>query len=79
MKKAMAIEWIDISEAEGAAQLCKALHESLEHDSEEDHKLLCTYVYNILRKQLNMENVLQLVGNEDLSKVAIIVYDCLNI
>lgn len=66
----------DMTENKGASQLCKALHESMVNDSIEDHKLVCQYVYNILRKQFELDNVLQLVGNDDYSKVALLVYDC---
>ena len=77
MKRADVLYYHDLSGEEEFINLCKAIKESRENDTEENHKLILKYVYNHFRKVFETENVIQLAHTEDMSKVVLFVYDCL--
>lgn len=77
MRRANALYYHDLSGDSDFIDLCSAMNCSRTNDTEENHKLFVKYVYNHLRKTFETENAIQLTYTEDMSKVFLVVYDCL--
>lgn len=77
MRKANMLYYHDLSEMDGIVDICENLKNARENDTIENYKLILKYIYNHLRNIFETENAIQLAYTEDMSKVFLLVYDCL--